>query len=110
MSRALKVFHENVGHNWREGRPHCCSFYLLIEALAKLEIGGLQARLHQAAEVGNIDVGSALREASFCRHWEMTTRTSFTGTLVNKLATSTLLDVDVAFAFTLPSLYILGKP
>ena len=56
----LKVFHEDVGHKWREGRPHCCFFYLFIEVLAKLEIGGLQAKSHQVEEVGDVHVGSLL--------------------------------------------------
>ena len=47
----LKDFRENFGHYWREGRPHCHSFYLLIEGLGKLEIGGLQAKFHQGAEI-----------------------------------------------------------
>ena len=44
QSPCLKVFHKDSGYDWREGGgTHCCSFYLLMEGLAELEIGGLQA-------------------------------------------------------------------
>ena len=43
QSPCLKVFHKDIGYDWREGGTHCCFFYLLVEGLAELEIGGLQA-------------------------------------------------------------------
>ena len=57
----LKVFHEDVSQNRGQGRTHCCSFYLLIEGLTKLEVRGLQAEFHESAEVRDGDAGSFLK-------------------------------------------------
>ena len=61
QSTYLEVFHEDVCQNREQGITHCCSFYLLIEGLTKLELRGLQAKFHEGAEVRDGDAGSFLK-------------------------------------------------
>ena len=37
----FQILHEQINHNWADGRPHCSSLLLLIESTIELEISVL---------------------------------------------------------------------